>query len=79
MASTKPKATQPTSSVERSANIMVGTREVELILTTRATRLIATRCSGRENLGQTPEVSENPDGSLAKVVWLITFLANQSI
>lgn len=79
MASNKPKNTGTTQATGRSAKIMIGTREVELILTTRATRLIANRYGGLENLGQTLETSENLDESLTEVIWLITLLANQSI
>ena len=59
--------------------ITVGTREVELVLTTRATKLIAARYGGLEHLGRTLEASENFEETLGEVVWLITLLANQSI
>ena len=65
--------------VGRSAFITVGTREVELVLTTRATKLIAARYGGLEHLGKTLEASENFEETLGEVVWLITLLANQSI
>lgn len=63
----------------RSAFITIGNREVELVLTTRATRLIAARYGGLENLGETLETSENFEETLSEVIWLITLLANQSI
>ena len=65
--------------VGRSAFITIGNREVELVLTTRATRLIAARYGGLENLGETLETSENFEETLGEVIWLITLLANQSI
>ena len=65
--------------VGRSAFITIGNREVELVLTTRATRLIAARYGGLENLGETLETSENFEETLSEVIWLITLLANQSI
>ena len=49
------------------------------MLTTRATRLIAARYGGLENLGETLETSENFEETLSEVIWLITLLANQSI
>ena len=63
----------------RSAFITIGNRKVELVLTTRATRLIAARYGGLENLGETLETSENFEETLGEVIWLITLLANQSI
>ena len=63
----------------RSAFITIGNREVELVLTTRATRLIAARYGGLENLGETLETSENFEETLSEAIWLITLLANQSI
>ena len=65
--------------VGRSAFITIGNREVELVLTTRATRLIAARYGGLENLGETLEASESFEDTLGEVIWLITLLANQSI
>lgn len=79
------KITKPTAqkvnpeAVGRSAFITIGNREVELVLTTRATRLIAARYGGLENLGETLETSENFEETLGEVIWLITLLANQSI
>ncbi len=65
--------------VGRSAFITIGSREVELVLTTRATRLISARYGGLENRGETLETSENFEETLGEVIWLITLLANQSI
>ena len=73
------KTTDQAGETGRSAFITVGTREVELVLTTRATKLIAARYGGLEHLGQTLEASENFEETLGEVIWLITLLANQSI
>ena len=64
---------------ERSAAINIGGKEYELILTTRATKAIAGRYGGLENLGEKLMKSENFEMALDEIVWLITLLANQSI
>ena len=64
---------------ERSAIITVGGEEYELILTTKATKEIAGRYGGLENLGDKLMKSENFEMAIGEIVWLITLLANQSI
>ena len=64
---------------DRSAKISIGGREFELILTTRATKEIAGRYGGLENLGEKLMRSENFEMALDELVWLITLLANQSV
>lgn len=64
---------------ERSANILIGGEEYTLLLTTRATKEIAGRYGGLENLGDKLLKSENFEMAIGEVVWLITLLANQPI
>ena len=64
---------------ERSALINIGGQEYELILTTKATKEIAKRYGGLENLGEKLMNAENFEMALDEIVWLITLLANQSI
>ena len=64
---------------ERSAVINIGGKEYELILTTRATKAIANRYGGLENLGEKLMKSENFEMALDEIVWLLTLLANQPI
>ena len=64
---------------ERSTKITIGGEEYELVLTTRATKEIAARYGGLENLGDRLMKGENFEMAIAEVVWLITLLANQSI
>jgi len=64
---------------ERSAKINIGGNEYELVLTTRATKAIAGRYGGLENLGEKLMKSENFEMALDEIIWLITLLANQSI
>ena len=64
---------------ERSAVINVGGTDYELILTTKATKEIAGRYGGLENLGDKLLKSENFEMAIEEIVWLITLLANQSI
>jgi hypothetical protein len=64
---------------ERSAAILVGGQPYELTLTTRATKEIARRYGGLENLGEKLMKSENFEMALDEVVWLLTLLANQAI
>ncbi|MEG2596766.1 MAG: hypothetical protein RR989_09830 [Ruthenibacterium sp.] len=64
---------------ERSSKIVIGGEDYELILTTKATKEIAKRYGGLENLGNKLMKSENFEMALDEIVWLITLLANQSI
>jgi hypothetical protein len=64
---------------ERSAVITIGGVDYELILTTKATKEIAKRYGGLENLGEKLMKSENFEMALDEITWLLTLLANQSI
>lgn len=64
---------------ERTAIITIGDEEYSLVLTTRATKQIAGRYGGLENLGDKLMKSENFELAIGEIVWLITLLANQSI
>ena len=65
--------------MERTAVINIGGEEYTLVLTTRATKQIAGRYGGLENLGDKLMKSENFELAIGEIVWLITLLANQSI
>lgn len=64
---------------ERSTVIEIGDVEYKLILTTKATKEIAKRYGGLENLGTKLMNSKDFELALDEIVWLITLLANQSI
>ena len=64
---------------ERSAVITIGGNDYEILLTTKATKEIAGRYGGLENLGDKLMKSENFEMAITEIVWLITLLANQSI
>ena len=64
---------------ERKAVINVGGEDYELLLTTKATKEIAGRYGGLENLGDYLMKSENFEMAIGEIVWLISLLANQSI
>ena len=64
---------------ERSSLITIGGKEYRLILTTKATKEIAKRYGGLENLGEKLMKNENFEMALEEIVWLIALLANQSI
>ena len=64
---------------ERSSVINIGGKEYELLLPTKATKEIAGRYDGLENLGDKLMKSENFEEALGEIVWLITLLANQSV
>ena len=64
---------------DRAAVIKVGEREFELLLTTKATKEIAGRYGGLENLGEKLMKSENFEMAINEIVWLVALLANQSI
>jgi hypothetical protein len=64
---------------DRSSVITIGDKEYELLLTTRATKVIAKRYGGLEQLGDKLMKSENFELALDEFVFLITLLANQPI
>lgn len=64
---------------ERAAAIQIGGETYELLLTTRATKEIAKRYGGLQNLGDKLMKSENFEMALDEIIWLITLMANQGI
>ena len=64
---------------DRTATITIGGDEYSLILTTKATKEIAGRYGGLENLGEKLMKSENFEMAIGEIVWLITLLANQAL
>ena len=64
---------------EHTASIMIGEEQHTLLLTTKATKEIAGRYGGLENLGDKLLKTENFELAIGEIVWLITLLANQSI
>jgi len=64
---------------DRNAVISIGGEDYELILTTRATKQIASRYGGLQNLGERLMKTENFELALDEIVWLLTLLANQAI
>ena len=69
----------PSAENERSAAVVIGGTEYELMLTTRATKEIAKRYGGLEKLGDKLMKAENFEMALDEICWLIALLANQSI
>ena len=65
--------------MDRGAVIRIGDREYNLLLTTRATKEIAGRYGGLENLGDKILKAENFEMALGEIVWLIALLANQEV
>lgn len=65
--------------IDRCAEITVGSEKYQLILTTRATKEIAVRYGGLENLGEKLMKSEDFEMAIGEIVWLIVLLANQSV
>ena len=63
----------------RSAKIKVSEMEYELLLTTRATKEIAARYGGLDNLGDKLMKGENFEQAIDEIIWLITLMANQPI
>lgn len=64
---------------ERAAEITIGDKVYELVLTTRATKEIAKRYGGLASLGDKLMKAENFENALDELIWLIALLANQSI
>jgi len=63
----------------RTAVINIGGKDYELLLTTRATKEIAARYGGIQNLGEKLMQAENFEMALDEIVWLIVLLVNQTI
>ena len=64
---------------DRSSVIKIGDKEYALTLTTRATKEIAKKYGGLENLGDKLMKSENFEMAIGEIIWLLTLLANQSL
>ena len=64
---------------ERSAIIKIGGQEYPLLLSTLATKQIAKRFGGLEELSDKLMKTENFESALDEYIWLIMVLANQSI
>lgn len=64
---------------DRSTVINIDGTEYTLILTNRATKAIAGRYGGIEQLGQKLMQSANFEMALDEVLWLVCLLANQGI
>ena len=64
---------------ERSALITLGGQQYELVLSTLATKQIAKRYGGLENLGEKLSKTEHFEEALDEIIYLITLLANQSV
>ncbi len=64
---------------ERTAKIVLGGKEYELLLTTKATKEIAKKYGGLGNLGEKLSKAENFELALDELIWLIVLLANQPI
>lgn len=67
------------ASTDRSALIDIAGETYPLVLSTKATKEIAKRYGGLENLGNQLMKSENFEMALDEIIWLITLLANQAI
>lgn len=64
---------------DRTGKITLAGKDYELVLTTRATKMIAGRYGGLANLGDKLMKSENFEMALEEIIWLIVLLANQSV
>lgn len=64
---------------DRGVMITIGGIEYELLLTTRATKEIAKRYGGLEELGEKMTNAKNFEAMINEVSYLITLLCNQSI
>jgi len=69
----------PNAFPERASVITIGEQQYELLLTTRATKAIAKRYGGLEQLGDKLLQAENFELVLDEFIYIITLLANQPI
>lgn len=65
--------------MDRSAKIKIAGKEYDLVLTTRATKEIAARYGGLEELGDKIFSAEKVAQALEELLWLVVLLANQGI
>lgn len=65
--------------MDRSAVIKIAGKEYNLVLTTRATKEIAAKYGGLEQLGNKLFSGEKVSEALNEVIWLLALLANQGI
>mgnify|MGYP001007737628 FL=1 len=63
----------------RVTYLVLGKEKLPLLLTLKATRDIATRYGGLEELGNKMLESMDLNGMIDEIVWLIVILANQCI
>ena len=63
----------------RVTYLVLGKEKIPLLLTLKATREIATRYGGLEELGNNMLESMDLNGMIDEIVWLIVVLANQCI
>jgi len=63
----------------RVTYLVLGKEKIPLLLTLKATREIATRYGGLEELGNKMLESMDLNGMIDEIVWLIVVLANQCI
>jgi hypothetical protein len=63
----------------RVTYLVLGKEKIPLLLTLKATREIATRYGGLEELGNKMLESMDLTGMIDEIVWLIVVLANQCI
>jgi len=64
---------------ERCSKILIGGKEYELLLTTKATKEIGKKYGGLSDLGDKLLKAENFETAIDELIWLITLLANQPI
>jgi len=64
---------------ERCSKILIGGKEYELLLTTKATKEIGKKYGGLSDLGDKLLKAENFEAAIDELIWLITLLANQPI
>lgn len=64
---------------DRGTTVNIGGEEYEMLLTTKATKEIAKRYGGLENLGDKLMCTENFEQALDEIIWLIVLLCNQPI
>ncbi|OKL48149.1 hypothetical protein BSR28_00070 [Boudabousia liubingyangii] len=63
----------------RTATVTIAGTEYTLVLSTGATRKIAARYGGLDQLGEKLLTGEDMDQALGEIIWIVTLLANQGI
>ncbi|MGQ4534329.1 hypothetical protein ACUH9Y_04405 [Dermabacteraceae bacterium P13115] len=62
-----------------TTSVTIADSEYSLVLSTGATRNVASRCGDLDQLGEKLLTGKDADQALGEIIWIFTLLANQGI